>query len=521
LLLHWFATLKQSVCVSLIADPESGIIPTSLFVEKTRFTEARLMSRFALMFQVFILFAGLPSVVQSADRPNVLFIAVDDLNDWIGCLGGHPDGASPNIDALAKRGCLFTRSYCSAPACNPSRVAIMTGMRPTTTGIYVNPQPWKPVLKDAVTLPQHFMKHGYHAAGCGKIFHGGYDDDTSWNQYLKKGGDPKPTQAFLKDPHSKAGGIVWGVLDNEDSEMNDYKMVDYAVDFLNQEHDKPFFLACGIYRPHMPWQVPRKYYDLFPRDKITLPKVLESDLDDLSKAGVNMAKPAGDHATILKSDNWRYAVQAYLASVRFADEQVGRLIRGLDSSKYGKNTIIVLWGDHGWHLGEKHHWRKFSLWEEACRAPLMILAPQVTSAGSKCGRTIDFVDIYPTLSELCGLPISDHLDGESVVPLLKNPQQEWSHPAITSHGLKNDAVRTERWRLIRYQDGSEELYDHDTDPMEWTNLAANPEFANVRKELAAWLPTSHAPEAPYDQGKQKPKNQNKGKQTARNKKPSR
>lgn len=463
------------------------------------------MPRFALMCLSILCLVVSSSLVRSAERPNVLFVAVDDLNDWIGCPGGHPDGSSPNIDALAKRGCLFTRSYCSAPACNPSRVAIMTGMRPTTTGVYVNPQPWRPVLKDTVTLPQHFMKHGYHAAGCGKIYHGAYDDDASWDQYLKKGGDPKPTPSVLKDPHSRAGGIVWGVLDAEDSEMNDHRMVNYAIDFLDQSHDKPFFLACGIYRPHMPWQVPRKYYDLFPPDKVTLPEVLETDLNDLSPAGVRMARPTGDHANILKTGNWRYAVQAYLASIRFADEQVGRLIQALDESEHSKNTIIVLWGDHGWHLGEKHHWRKFSLWEEACRAPLMIIAPGVTSAGSRCGRTVDFVDIYPTLSELCDLPIGDHLDGESVVPLLKNPQLKWSQPAITSHGLNNDAVRTERWRYIRYADGSEELYYHDEDAMEWTNLAGRPEFAAVQLELSAHLPKQHAPEAPYDRGRRKPK----------------
>lgn len=467
------------------------------------------MSRSTVLLALVLLSFSPATDARSAERPNVLFIAVDDLNDWIGCLGGHPDGSSPNIDALAGRGCLFTRSYCSAPACNPSRVAMMTGMRPSTTGIYVNPQPWRPVLADAVTLPQHFMHHGYHAAGCGKIFHGRYDDDTSWNQYLKKGGDPKPTQEVLNDPHSKAGGIVWGVLDNDDSEMSDYKMVDYAIDFLEQEHDKPFFLACGIYRPHMPWQVPRKYYDLFPPGKVTLPEVLESDLDDLPPAGLSMARPTGDHANILKTDNWRYAVQAYLASIRFADEQVGRLIRGLDSSRYSRNTIIVLWGDHGWHLGEKHHWRKFSLWEEACRAPLMIIAPGVTSAGSKCGRTVDFVDVYPTLSDLCGLPVGDHLDGESIVPLLQNPDQEWNHPAITSHGRLNDSVRTERWRLIRYRDGSEELYDHDKDPMEWTNLAGQAEFTNVARDLAAWLPKEHTPTAPYEKANRNPKNQRK------------
>lgn len=456
------------------------------------------------VFVVFCL-ATLNASAPAAERPNVLFIAVDDLNDWIGCLGGHPDGQSPHIDALAARGCLFERAYCSAPACNPSRVALMTGMRPSTTGIYVNPQPWRKHLADTVTLPQHFMAHGYHAAGSGKIYHGRYDDDTSWNDYLKKGADPKPTPAVLKDPRSKSGGIVYGVLDVEDEEMNDYRMVSYAIDFLGREHDKPFFLACGIYRPHMPWQVPRSYYDLFPPDEVTLPKVLDNDLDDLPAAGVKMARPQGDHATMLKTGNWRYAVQAYLASIKFADGQVGRLIKALDESEYAKNTIIVLWGDHGWHLGEKHHWRKFSLWEEACRAPLMIVAPGITSADSRCVRTVDFVDLYPTLSELCGLPIGDHLDGESLVPLLKNPKRSWSFPAITTHGRNNHAVRTQRWRYIRYADGSEELYDHEEDPMEWSNLAKSPFHQDIKDGLAKWLPQDNVPEAPYDKALRKSK----------------
>ncbi len=453
---------------------------------------------------VFALFAALLGIglreSSAAERPNVLFIAVDDLNDWIGCLGGHPDGQSPNIDALASRGLLFEKSYCSAPACNPSRVALLTGMRPSTTGVYVNPQPWRPVLKDAVTLPQHFIANGYHAVGCGKIFHGRYDDDASWHEYLKKGGDPKPSKKVLADPHSKAGGIVWGVLDVEDSEMNDYRMADYAIDYLQQSHDKPFFLACGIYRPHMPWQVPRAYYNLFPPEKVTLPKVLAGDLDDVPPAGVRMARPQGDHATIQKTDNWRYAVQAYLASIKFADAQVGRLIKALDESEYGKNTIIVLWGDHGWHLGEKEHWRKFSLWEEACRAPLMIVAPGVTQAGTRSPRTVDFVDLYPTLSELCGLPIGDHLDGDSLVPLLKNPNADWSTPALTTHGIGNHSVRSERWRYTRYANGDEELYDHNADPLEWKNLASDPKLKSMKADLARWIPIKDTQEAPYDSG---------------------
>ncbi len=430
------------------------------------------------------------------ERPNVLFIAVDDLNDWVSCLGGHPDGRSPNIDALAERGMLFTRAYCAAPACNPSRVAMLTGIRPSTSGVYHNTQPFRPVMPDAVTLQQHFRRHGYHVVGSGKIFHGRFPDPVSWDDYLPKGSDPKPAPEVQKDPHSRAGGIIWGVLDVPDEKMDDWRMVDYAIDYLKQPHEKPFFLACGIFRPHMPWQVPRKYYDMFPLDKIRLPKVLESDLDDIPAAGRRMARPEGDHRKILETGNWKYAVQAYLASIAFADSQVGRLIRALDESPYAGNTIVVLWGDHGWHLGEKQHWRKFALWEEATRAPLLIVAPGVTAAKSRCDRPVEFVDVYPTLCELCDLPIGKHLEGRSLVPLLKDPQAPWSKPAITTHGRNNHAVRTARWRYIRYADGSEELYDHDADEMEWHNLADDPAYADVKRELARFLPRVNAPDAP-------------------------
>ncbi len=439
------------------------------------------------------------------DKPNVLFIAVDDLNDWISCLGGHPDCRTPNIDRLAKRGLLFERAYCAAPACNPSRAALMTGIHPTNSGVYVNPQPWRPVMPDVVTLPQHFMQHGYEAVGSGKIYHGRYEDRASWNDYLRKGGDPKPSAEVLKDPHSRAGGVVWGVLDVDDKDMNDSLMVDYALKYLKQPHQKPFFLACGIFRPHMPWQVPRKYYDRYPVDKVTLPKTIKGDLDDVPSAGVKMARPSGDHANVLKTDNWRYAVQAYLASIAFADAQIGRLLDAFDNSPHAKNTIIVLWGDHGWHLGEKQHWRKFSLWEEATRVPFMIVAPGVTSADTRTGRTVGLLDIYPTLCDLCGIPQRDKLDGKSLVPVLKNPQAPWDRPVLTTHGRNNHTIRDERWRYIRYADGSEELYDHASDPYEWSNLASKPESQSVKRKLAAWLPQHNAPDAPYDQALRKPK----------------
>lgn len=460
------------------------------------------------------LFAVAPYAGAAEERPNVLFIAVDDLNDWIGCLGGHPDCRSPNIDRLAQRGVLFTRSYCAAPACNPSRAALMTGIRPWTSGVYMNAQPWRPAMPDAVTLPQHFMKHGYEAVGSGKIFHGRYEDPASWNDYLTKSRDPQPEPAVRKDPQSRAGGIVWGALDVDDEEMNDYKMADYAIAYLQQKHDRPFFLACGIFRPHMPWQVPRKYYDMYPPDKITLPKVLKTDLDDVPPAGVQMARPKGNHRTMLKTGNWRYAVQAYLASITFADKQVGRVLDALDASPYAKNTIVVLWGDHGWHLGEKHHWRKFSLWEEATRAPLMIVAPGVTRPGGRCERTVDFMDVYPTLCELCDLPIGEHLEGVSLVQLLKNPSAAWDRPARTTHGRNNHAVRSERWRYIRYADGAEELYDHANDPLEWKNLADDPQYREVKQELSAWLPKENAPNAEFDRKRRRNRrNSNKKAQT--------
>ncbi len=458
----------------------------------------RPMLTIGLLGLMYGMIALAPARAATPRRPNVLFIAVDDLNDWVHCLGGHPDCQTPNIDGLAARGVLFAQAHCAAPACNPSRAALLTGIRPSSSGVYVNPQPWRPAMPEVVTLPQHFMRHGYHVVGGGKIYHGSYPDKRSWHSYFKKTADPKPTAAILKDRHSRAGGVVWGRLDAQDHEMDDYRVVSWAADYLKQTHDRPFFLACGIYRPHMPWQVPRKYYDQFPLDKITLPDVPDDDLNDVPAAGIKMAKPRGDHDTILKTDNWRYAVQAYLASIAFADAQVGRLLAALDASEHRENTIVVLWGDHGWHLGEKHHWRKFSLWEEATRAPLMIAAPGVTQPGGVCRRPIDFMSIYPTLAELCGLPIPQHVEGPSVKRLLENPQAAWQGVALTTHGRLNHAVRDERYRYIRYADQTEELYDHAADPMEWKNIASNPSSSAIIARLRKHLPKTNAPNAAFD-----------------------
>jgi len=331
--------------------------------------------------------------------------------------------------------------------------------------------------------------------GCGKIFHGRYPDEASWHAYEKRGADPQPAPEVRRDPRSRSGGIVWGLLDVPDAEMNDHRMVDYAMEYLSQDHDRPFFLACGIFRPHMPWQVPRTYYEMFPLKDLALPVTRDDDLEDVPPAGVRMAAPERDHAKMLATGNWRHAVQAYLASIAFADAQVGRLLDALDASAHAKNTIVVLWGDHGWHLGEKEHWRKFALWEEAARAPLIIWAPGVTKPGTKCARTVDFMHVYPTLAELCDLPVPSHCEGRSLVPLLADPRRHWGLPAITTHGRGNHGVRSERYRYIRYANGDEELYDHEADPREWLNLAGDPRYDLVKEALQAWLPDEEAKDA--------------------------
>lgn len=444
------------------------------------------------------------------EKPNVLFIAIDDLNDWIGKLSGHPQTLTPNINRLADRGVLFANAHCAAPACNPSRAALMTGIAPYRSGVYVNPQPWKPVLKDKATLSQHFMQHGYRAIGSGKIYHGRYPDPESWDEYW-----PSQTRNRPGDPMPKLKSVSglnmahfdWGPVDADDSAMGDTQVVDWVINQLKAQHDKPLFLACGIFRPHLPWYAPRKYFDKFPVDEIQLPAHRDDDLDDIPAAGVKMANPSRDHAAVLKHDQWHAAVQGYLASISYTDGQVGRLLDALDASPHASNTVVVLWTDHGWHLGEKKHWRKFALWEEATRTPLIFQAPQGTpglpegtSAGTRIDKPVSLLDIYPTLVDLCGLPERDGLSGQSLVPLMADPGAEWERPAITTHGRMNHAIRTDRWRYIRYADGAEELYDHETDPMEYTNLAGQAEHQAITQELSAWLPKENVPNAPYDKG---------------------
>ena len=435
-------------------------------------------------------------------KPNVLMICVDDLNDWIGCLGGNSDSITPNFDRLAKGGVLFTNAHCAAPLCNPSRAALMTGIRPSTSGVYQNNQPWRAsaVLAETRTLPQHFQDNGYRAIGGGKTYHDAYPDPESWEEYF-----PSKTQQKPIDPRPAklpASGLPamaqfdWGPIAEDETAMGDHKVVDWAISQMGKPHAKPLFLAVGLYRPHLPWYVPKKYFDLYPIEKITLPKVNGDDLDDVPAIGKKMAKPNGDHRIVTEHGKWKEGVQAYLASIRFTDTELGRLLDAFAKSDLAKNAIVVLWSDHGWHLGEKLHWRKFSLWEEATHNVLMVKAPGVTSTGGRCDRTVSLMDVFPTLADLCGLPAKKECEGVSLRPLLANPKASWDRAALTTYGKDNHAVRTERWRYIRYSDGTEELYDRRQDPMEWKNLAADPNLAAVKADHAKWLPKVNAAEIP-------------------------
>ena len=444
--------------------------------------------------------------------PNVLFLSVDDLNDWVGCLRGHPQAKTPNIDRLAKQGVLFEQAYCDAPLCNPSRTAVMTGLRSSTTGIHGNKEWFRelPKYKDWVTLPQYFRKHGYTAWGGGKIFHmreGPFSDAASWDrQYatgLKVAWPPvaKRYQHGLKDKFSNpvlARLIDWGAIEQGKEATRDWKTAESAVAFLKKSHDQPFFLACGIFLPHLPWYAPREYFDMHPLQDIQLPPHDPNDFDDIPEPGLRMLGDAGE--ILRKSGKWKEAVQACLASGSFADACVGHVLDALARSPYRDNTIVVLWGDHGYDIGEKKL-AKSALWEQTTRTPMIIHVPEAlsgkASGGKTCKKPVSLVDLYPTLIELCGLPPRDDLDGRSLASLVTEPETEWPWPAVISHSPRwhgpSHAVRSEKYHLISYKDGSMELYDTVRDPYQWDNLAEDPTYKQTVDELRKWVPAHTAP----------------------------
>ena len=471
--------------------------------------------------------SGTPEVVQ----PNILLISVDDLNNWIEPLGGHLQAQTPNLSSFAQEAVTFRHSYTVSPSCNPSRTAMMTGRMPWETGLYTNPQIWRDIVGDELVMPEYFKQQGYFSAGAGKIYHGNMPDPRSWEEYFPNLIKHMPDY-YLPVQDEVTGEKRFALTDNEireddpkgvtmtmptfpgmyiafdfaplpvtTEETGDYSSVEWISQQLKKKHDKPFFLAAGIYRPHLPWYVPQKYFDKFPLEDIQLPVTLENDLDDVPELGQKVARNRY-HERVLEAGLWKEAVQGYLASINYADELIGKLLADLAASEYADNTIVVIFSDHGWQLGEKEHWRKFSLWQDVLNTVLMVKVPkgvpglpEGSYVGGVSDRNVSLVDVFPTLTELTGVTAKECLSGQSLVSLLKNPDAEWDRPVVSSLDHDKYSVMYENWHYIQYEGEpiQQELYDLSADPNEWTNLASNADQAERLAQLAAFIPTERKP----------------------------
>ncbi len=448
--------------------------------------------------RAWTLFAFLIWSFAAFAKPNVLFIAIDDLNDWTGFLGGHPEARTPHMDALAERGCNFTNAHCPVPVCSASRVSVMSGLAATTHGSYeLGPRYEElPALSDVPTVQQYFKDHGYTTIVGGKVLHHGFGGRLAdgIDRALGRAKSPRPKKPMNR-PADWSGAWDWGAFPESDAEMEDYQLALSAADVLLEKHEKPFFLSVGFFRPHVPLFVPPKWFDLYDAETITLPGDPEPDLEDLpgNFLDINEYAVAPKHADVVAAGKQRSLTEAYLASVSFVDHCVGVVLDALESSPFSDDTVIVLWSDHGFHLGEKRHWAKRTLWEESTRVPLLFAGPGITP-GEECDEPASLLDIYPTLVDLCDLPENSRLEGVSMVPQLENPDAPREEPVITSSYFGNHAIRTRDWRLILYEDGAMELYDHRNDPDEFHNLANDPAHQETVKRLSEWWPKNAAPE---------------------------
>ncbi len=444
-----------------------------------------------------------PQVLQAFDRgtrPNVLMIVLDDLNDYVGCLGGY-DGESPtpNIDALATRGMLFTNAHCNSPLCNPSRTSAMTGLHPATTGVHSNGPKWFEAVPQAMSLPAAFRLHGYFAAGCGKIFHSGkqHHPEHIWDAFFQQVVDspkvPPMHRVTALANSTTSDDFDWGRQRVNDMQTGDGQAVRWAIDQLSKERSVPLFLAVGIFRPHLPLYAPEQHFDRFPLSQVKTPVRTKDDFEDIPVIGRALRAYECEYFDeTRRAGKESEVVQAYLACCSLADSLVGQLLSAFGSSRFESNSIILLWSDHGWHLGEKDKFQKHALWEPSTHVPLIVVAPGVTKPGSRSAEAVTLLDIYPTLMDLCSLPSPGHLEGESLRPILVNPDLSRERPAVTTFGVNNHAVRDEHWRYIRYRDATEELYDLRNDPEEWKNLASVVELQPIRDKLSTWLPTTNA-----------------------------
>ena len=457
------------------------------------------------------------SILSCVEKPekeqlNVLMIAVDDMNNWVGAWGGQ--AKTPNIDQLASEGVQFRNAHCIVPACNPSRVGIMTGQRPETTGQYDN-EGWFREMSggsERITLAQYLRANGYESVAAGKIFHhqrgsgekaNKMSDPISWN-YQWKGEHGTPGhELFLDenghglwqehDPSKENKPVheylaefgVWGAIPHTKEECGDWQLSEFCSDYLMEDHEKPFFLSMGIFRPHSPQIVPQEFFDMYPLESIDMHELPEDDMEDIptiaktnfSTSFVNLIKEKGE----LKN-----AVQGYLASMSFADACVGNVLNALKNSKYADNTVVVFWTDHGWQLAHKDRWEKFSLWNQGTNSPMIVRTPD-----KKRGEfvpPVSFLDIYPTVVDLLGLDIPSYLEGESLLPYIEDTQLERENPAVVTYPKGNHAVHYKHWNYIHYINGEEELYNHITDPNEYNNIASDPQYKALIEQLKRHIP---------------------------------
>ncbi len=481
--------------------------------------------RLNLLFILTLFFSfSLFAQEQPADKPDVLFIAIDDLNDWVGVMGGNSQIKTPNIDELASRGMLFTNAHTPAAACLPTRTAILSGMSPFSSGVYTQLGDWRnnPTFDGKATIPSFFRQNDYLTLGAGKLFHAhtyglvgytGQNDPNGWDAYFPSIDRSLPDEVVPapgQTPGPAVGnGMSTGHFDffptvTTDDAMGDGQVTSWVIDQIEAASTGPRFIAAGLFRPHLPWYAPQKYFDMYPVEDIELPPYLESDLDDVPRAYEELIGAEPDLAVgttmewVLErgTRKWQEAIQGYMASISFTDAMVGRLLDALDESGRADNTIIVLWSDHGFHLGEKNVWGKMTFWEETTRVPFIIVAPGVTTPGSVSDEVVSTLSVYATLAELAGLDLPEHVDGSSLVPLLRDPDRTWDDVAITTYGdYGNFSVRGDRFRYSIYANGEEELYDLESDPNEWVNLADDSNYQAIKASLVGRIPPidEHAP----------------------------
>ena len=499
-----------------------------------------------LLFLTSLLLLNSTLLAKEVKKPNVLFIVVDDLNAWIGHHKIHPLAKTPHMDRLAASGLSFTNAHCSAPVCVASRASFMSGVHPSKSGLYTNAG-WKSahkVISETPHMLELFKQAGYNTLGAGKIYHNWVSDTTDvklkpalpllhstwYDRYLPQE-SAMPSAAMLPDgegygmPDTGRGNIYYpfpdggtrlrkelgvqngislsaGAVDRSklrDGKMPDEVIAEWGVNEIKKlaqaKSNKPFFMALGFIRPHVPFSAPQKYFDQFPLESIELPK--PDDMKDIPLYGKAMTTgiiDGGDHAAVEKLGDtfWKQLIQGYLASIAFVDDQIGKVLDQLEESRLSENTMIVLISDHGQNLGEKKNWRKMSLWEESTKVPFIVRMPGSKYQNQKFSSAVSLLDIYPTFAEIIGLPPQKHADGNSLLELINKPQTPWNKPVLTSWFHNNFAVRSNRYRYIRYRDGSEELYDHANDPKEYNNLAKNPEATAIISKLKAFIPAEPA-----------------------------